>query len=77
MAEGEDNQNIQQEPNEEEEGLKYLGFVQDAASYAVTTFSNVYLYAKDKSGPLKPGVETVEVMVKEKINVSNDEKKVT
>ncbi|MEV7598153.1 peptidase inhibitor family I36 protein [Kitasatospora sp. NPDC089797] len=48
----------------ESEGLKYLGFVQDAAAYAVTTFSNVYLYAKDKSGPLQPGVDIIEGPVK-------------
>ncbi|KAF2305253.1 hypothetical protein GH714_003351 [Hevea brasiliensis] len=57
MAEGEDNQ-------QGGEGLKYLGFVQDAAAYAVTTFSNVYLYAKDKSGPLQPGVDIIEGPVK-------------
>ncbi|KAJ9170369.1 hypothetical protein P3X46_018481 [Hevea brasiliensis] len=76
MAEGEKNQNIQEEvPNEEEERLKYLDFVRAAGVYAVDSFSTLYLYAKDISGPLKPGVETVEVTVKEKINVSNDEKK--
>nr|AGS13513.1 rubber elongation factor protein [Hevea brasiliensis] len=57
MAEDEDNQ-------QGGEGLKYLGFVQDAARYAVTTFSNVYLYAKDKSGPLQPGVDIIEGPVK-------------
>nr|ARN59416.1 rubber elongation factor-like protein [Hevea brasiliensis] len=50
--------------NEEEERLKYLEFVQDATIYAVGSFSKLYLYAKDKSGPLKPGVNTVEVTVK-------------
>ncbi|KAF2305260.1 hypothetical protein GH714_003376 [Hevea brasiliensis] len=58
MAEDEDNQQGQGE------GLKYLGFVQDAAAYSVTTFSNVYLYAKDKSGPLQPGVDIIEGPVK-------------
>ncbi|KAF2305254.1 hypothetical protein GH714_003354 [Hevea brasiliensis] len=58
MAEDEDNQQGQGE------GLKYLGFVQDAATYAVTTFSNVYLFAKDKSGPLQPGVDIIEGPVK-------------
>lgn len=50
--------------NDEEENLKYLEFVQVAAIHAVVTFTNLYLYAKDKSGPLKPGVETVEGTVK-------------
>lgn len=35
-----------------------------AAIHAVVYFSNLYGYAKDKSGPLKPGVETVEGTVK-------------
>lgn len=54
----------QQQMEEEEERLKYLEFVQVAAIHAVVTFTNLYLYAKDKSGPLKPGVETVEGTVK-------------
>lgn len=49
---------------EEEERLKYLEFVHVAALHALVTFTNLYLYAKDKSGPLKPGVETVEGTVK-------------
>ncbi|OAY44043.1 REF/SRPP-like protein At3g05500 [Manihot esculenta] len=65
MAEGEGNVNVQQQMvNDEEENLKYLEFVQVAAIHAVVTFTNLYLYAKDKSGPLKPGVETVEGTVK-------------
>lgn len=57
--------NLQQQmTKEEEERLKYLEFVQVAAIHAVMTFVNLYLYAKDKSGPLKPGVETVEGTVK-------------
>ncbi|CAI0551370.1 unnamed protein product, partial [Linum tenue] len=49
---------------EEEERLKYLEFVQAAALHALVTFTNLYVYAKDKAGPLKPGVETVEGTVK-------------
>ena len=49
---------------EEEQRLKYLQFVQVAAIHTIVCFSNLYLYAKDKSGPLKPGVETVEGTVK-------------
>ncbi|KAG6775043.1 hypothetical protein POTOM_018467 [Populus tomentosa] len=49
---------------EEERRLKYLQFVQVAAVHAVLTFTNLYIYAKDKAGPLKPGVETVEGTVK-------------
>ncbi|PKI51504.1 hypothetical protein CRG98_028064 [Punica granatum] len=48
----------------EEERLKYLEFVQVAAVHAALCFLNLYGYAKDKSGPLKPGVETVEGTVK-------------
>ncbi|XP_021622033.1 REF/SRPP-like protein At3g05500 isoform X2 [Manihot esculenta] len=50
--------------NEEEEMLKYLGFVQVGAIYARSSFKNLYVYAKDKSGPFKPGVETVAGTVK-------------
>lgn len=48
----------------EEEKLKYFQFVHAAALQAIFCFSNLYGYAKDKSGPLKPGVETVEGTVK-------------
>ncbi|KAF2305246.1 hypothetical protein GH714_003428 [Hevea brasiliensis] len=44
----------------EEERLKYLDFVRAAGVYAVDSFSTLYLYAKDISGPLKPGVDTIE-----------------
>lgn len=49
---------------DEEERLKYFEFVQSAALQAIVCFSNLYGYAKDKAGPLKPGVETVEGTVK-------------
>ena len=35
-----------------------------AAVHAALCFLNVYAYAKERSGPLKPGVETVEGTVK-------------
>ena len=44
--------------------MKYLGLVHAAALHAVVCFSNLYCYAKDKAGPLKPGLETVEGTVK-------------
>lgn len=49
---------------EEEQRLKYLEFVQVATIHAVMCLTGLYGYAKDKSGPLKPGVETVEGTVK-------------
>ncbi|KAJ4845125.1 hypothetical protein Tsubulata_038391 [Turnera subulata] len=66
MAEGDVNMEQQQHQTqlEEEERLKYLEFVQVAALHAVVAFTNLYLYAKEMSGPLKPGVETVEGTVK-------------
>lgn len=48
----------------EEERLKYLEFVQVAAFNAVVYFSRLYGYAKENSGPLKPGVQNVEGTVK-------------
>lgn len=44
--------------------MKYLEFVQVAAVNAVLCFTNLYVYAKERTGPLKPGVETVEGTVK-------------
>ncbi|EXB40847.1 hypothetical protein L484_009092 [Morus notabilis] len=48
----------------DEKKLKYLEFVQVAAIYIVVCLSSVYEYAKENSGPLKPGVQTVEGTVK-------------
>lgn len=48
----------------DEKNLKYLDFVQMAAIYMVVCFSSVYRYAKENSGPLKPGVRTVEDTVR-------------
>ena len=52
--------------NQENEvkNLKYLEFVHAAAIKAVMCVSSLYGYAKDNSGPLKPGVESVEGTVK-------------
>jgi hypothetical protein len=50
--------------SEEVERLKYLEFVQVAALQAVLIAAKLYDYAKDNSGPLKPGVQTVEGTVK-------------
>lgn len=44
--------------------MKYLDFVQVAAIYIIVCFSTVYEYAKEISGPLKPGVQAVEATVK-------------
>ncbi|KAJ9187763.1 hypothetical protein P3X46_003184 [Hevea brasiliensis] len=43
---------------------KYLDFVQVATIYVIICFSTIYDYAKENSGPLKPGVQTVEGTVK-------------
>lgn len=49
---------------DEENRLKYLDFVQAAAIYMIVCFSTLYEFAKENSGPLKPGVQTVEGTVK-------------
>lgn len=46
------------------ESLKYLEFVWSAAVHAIVLFLNIYDFAKENSGPLKPGVQTVEGAVK-------------
>lgn len=48
----------------EKKELKYLDFVEVAAIYMIVCFSSLYDYAKQNSGPLKPGVQTVEGTVK-------------
>ncbi|CAI8619237.1 unnamed protein product [Vicia faba] len=50
------NQNVQQ--------LKYLQFVQFATIHALMRCAILYSYAKERSGPLKTGVDTVEEAVK-------------
>ncbi|CAL5352318.1 unnamed protein product [Camellia sinensis] len=47
-----------------ENRLKYLDIVQVTAIYIIVCFSSLYKYAKENSGPLKPGVQTVEATVK-------------
>ncbi|KAF5454083.1 hypothetical protein F2P56_023775 [Juglans regia] len=65
MAEGDlRSQDGMTSEEEEQMRLKYLEFVQVATIHAAVCFSNLYCYAKGKSGPLKPGVETVEGTVK-------------
>ncbi|CAK9171990.1 unnamed protein product [Ilex paraguariensis] len=63
MAESEANQPTEIVQDSEKQ-LKYLDFVQIAAIYVVVCFSTIYDYAKENSGPLKPGVQTVEGTVK-------------
>ncbi|XP_050381916.1 stress-related protein isoform X2 [Argentina anserina] len=57
-------QEPQQMGEEEEQSLKYLGFVQNAAVVSGACVSKAYGYAKERSGPLKNGVESVEGKVK-------------
>ncbi|GFZ19438.1 rubber elongation factor protein [Actinidia rufa] len=65
MAESEAKQPTDTETvQDDEKGLKYLDFVQVAAIYVVVCLSSLYEYAKENSGPLKPGVQTVEGTVK-------------
>ncbi|KAK9292990.1 hypothetical protein L1049_020972 [Liquidambar formosana] len=45
---------------DDEQKLKYLEFVNVAALHAAICLTSLYEYAKKNSGPLKPGVETVE-----------------
>ncbi|KAK4476817.1 hypothetical protein RD792_015977 [Penstemon davidsonii] len=59
---------IHQQPklatSEEEQRLKYFEFVQVATLHAVIYAAKLYSYAKENSGPLKPGVHTVEGTIK-------------
>lgn len=48
----------------DEQKLKYLEFINVAAIHAALCFMSLYNSAKKNSGPLKPGVETVEGTVK-------------
>ncbi|GER51839.1 rubber elongation factor protein (REF) [Striga asiatica] len=43
--------------DDEEQSLKYLEFVQAAALHTVMFAARLYDYAKERSGPLKPGVD--------------------
>lgn len=49
---------------EEEQRLQYLEFVQAASFHALLYAAKLYAYAKENSGPLKTGVDTVEGTVK-------------
>ncbi|PIN26686.1 hypothetical protein CDL12_00553 [Handroanthus impetiginosus] len=61
-------ESIPQQPklaeSEDQQRLKYLEFVQVAAVHAVMFAAKLYNYAKENSGPLKPGVHTVEGTVR-------------
>ncbi|KAL7584179.1 small rubber particle protein [Lactuca sativa] len=52
------------EVQSEQEKLKHLEFVEVALVQAILYASKAYDFAKDKTGPLKPGVETLETHVK-------------
>ncbi|XP_008800832.2 stress-related protein-like [Phoenix dactylifera] len=55
---------IRSEVEEEEQRLRYLELVHVAALQAVGCVATVYEYARERAGPLKPGVQTVEGTVK-------------
>jgi hypothetical protein len=48
----------------EEERLRYLEFVQQAAAQVLVLAAAAYAYAKQGAGPLRPGVDHVEGTVK-------------
>lgn len=50
--------------NDGEQGLRYLGFFQEAAQKATARLSSIYGYARENSGPLKQGVYAMEGAVK-------------
>ncbi|XP_074311596.1 stress-related protein isoform X2 [Silene latifolia] len=64
MGESDPSHEHQMMGGNEEHKLKYLEFVHTVAVHSILCFLNLYGYAKDKSGPLKPGVESVEGAVK-------------
>ncbi|KAK2447250.1 Rubber elongation factor protein (REF) [Trifolium repens] len=64
MAAESPQQLVEENHNEEEQKLKYLEFVQFATIQALMRCAILYSYAKERSGPLKPGVDTVEEAVK-------------
>ncbi|KZV43670.1 hypothetical protein F511_00221 [Dorcoceras hygrometricum] len=63
QAESDARSNLMEKENEEKR-LKYLEFVQVATFHALICASKLYNYAKEKSGPLKPGIHSVEDTVK-------------
>ena len=50
--------------NGEQHSLKYLGFFRVAVTSTCVYFSTVYEAVKDQAGPLKPGVQDVEDLLK-------------
>ncbi|KAI3676024.1 hypothetical protein L1987_85620 [Smallanthus sonchifolius] len=62
----------QAEVESEEDRLKYLEFVQVAVLHALLYASKFYGYAKNNSGPLKPGVETIESTLKTVVGPAYD-----
>ncbi|CAI9769518.1 unnamed protein product [Fraxinus pennsylvanica] len=60
----ETNLKSQLEMESDEQKMKRLEFVQVVAFHAMIFAAKVYNYSKDKSGPLKPGIHTVEGTVK-------------
>jgi hypothetical protein len=50
--------------NGEQQSLKYLGFFRVALTSTCVYLSTVYEAAKDQAGPLKPGVQDVEDLLK-------------
>ena len=55
---------IERAATQEEERLRYLEFVQQAAAQALVLAAAAYAYAKQGAGPLRPGVDHVEGTVK-------------
>ncbi|KAL2341904.1 hypothetical protein Fmac_009844 [Flemingia macrophylla] len=64
MAAEQQTQPQQSDERTEEPELKYLEFVQFATIQALMRCAILYSYAKERAGPLKPGVDTVEEAVK-------------
>ncbi|KAL4556274.1 hypothetical protein LXL04_038921 [Taraxacum kok-saghyz] len=62
----------QPEVQSEQEKLKYLTFVQEAAKQAVPYASKAYDHAKENSGSLKPGVEAIEGTLKTVVGPARD-----
>ncbi|KAL9235024.1 hypothetical protein vseg_009825 [Gypsophila vaccaria] len=68
MAESDPSHEQRTKGGNEEQRLKYLEFVHIVTLHAIICFSNIYGYAKDKSGPLRPSVESVEGAVKQVVS---------
>ncbi|KAL7583193.1 hypothetical protein Lser_V15G44915 [Lactuca serriola] len=72
MAENDLPTSNQPQDEHEQQSLKYLDVVQKAAQTAVPYVSKAYDYAKENSGPLKPGVETIESTLKTVVGPAYD-----